>query len=333
MVRGITSGQKGSFQPGSSGIRILLVSNAFNTMTQKIFLECQSARHKVDFHEYVTPEEMIATVRKLSPQMIVCPFLTKRVPAEIYRDKTVPCLIVHPGIEGDRGASSIDWALQAGSPEWGVTILQAEEEMDAGEIWSSHNFSTKRPLGGPPSKSSLYRFECIDAAVKGVKRAIEMYVDGTKPHPLDYYNTSVKGQLRPSMKQADRAVDWTWPAEKVCRFLRASDSQPGTLEVLNGLKYFLYNAIEESDSSHFKRAPAKTLLGKRDGAVLVKCGTGAVWVTHLKQSQGIKLAATSILPKDLVDRLPELPQPPLNVEIMKTPKTFQVRKFHLLLLI
>jgi putative two-component system hydrogenase maturation factor HypX/HoxX len=91
--------------------------------------------------------------------IILCPFLTKKIPESVYSDTAVPCVIIHPGIEGDRGISSIDWALRGKATELGVTLLQAVEEMDAGPIWATRTFKIKRAA----TKSSLYRIECIDA--------------------------------------------------------------------------------------------------------------------------------------------------------------------------
>src|SRR4030095_9449721 len=47
------------------------------------------------------------------------------------------CLVVHPGPVGDRGPSSLDWAIHKDVAEWGVTVLQADAEMDAGDVWGS----------------------------------------------------------------------------------------------------------------------------------------------------------------------------------------------------
>ena len=66
------------------------------------------------------------------PDIILAPFLTKTVPEDVYNNLDIPCIIVHPGIEGDRGRHSLDWALKQKQTEWGVTLLQAAEEMDAG---------------------------------------------------------------------------------------------------------------------------------------------------------------------------------------------------------
>lgn len=49
----------------------------------------------------------------------------KAIPEDIY--KRIKCLIVHPGIKGDRGPSSIDWAILNQSKEWGVTIIEADK--------------------------------------------------------------------------------------------------------------------------------------------------------------------------------------------------------------
>ena len=86
-------------------------------------------------------QDMIGAAQRFKPDLIICPFLTKRFPEKLWRhNQTVPCLVVHPGKEGDRAISSIDWAMMQKRREWGVTVLEAAEEMDAGAIWSTRNF-------------------------------------------------------------------------------------------------------------------------------------------------------------------------------------------------
>ena len=62
-------------------------------------------------------------VRRCDPDLIVAPMLTTAIPADIW--STRPCFIVHPGPRGDRGPSSLDWAIMGGARHWGVTVLQA----------------------------------------------------------------------------------------------------------------------------------------------------------------------------------------------------------------
>ena len=96
--------------------------------------ELRAAGHEVRVQLAGEPEAMGAAAA-LEPDLIICPFLKERVPAEIWQ--TYRTIIIHPGPPGDRGPSSLDWAITDGEREWGVTALQAVEEMDAGPIWGT----------------------------------------------------------------------------------------------------------------------------------------------------------------------------------------------------
>jgi putative two-component system hydrogenase maturation factor HypX/HoxX len=89
----------------------------------------------------------------------------------------------------------------------------------------------------------------------------------------------VRGRLRPPMKQADRAIDWTWDnTAAIVRKVRAADSAPGVLSTLLGISCFLYGAHEED---HLKGPPGR-VLARRDGAICIGTVDGAVWISHLK---------------------------------------------------
>ncbi|KAI8487494.1 hypothetical protein Bbelb_347280 [Branchiostoma belcheri] len=141
--------------------KVTFLCNSFNGLSQRLYLELTSRGHHVT---------------------VVCPFLTRRVPPSLYNNPARPVLIVHPGIPGDRGPSSIDWALKEGAPEWGVTVLQAADEMDAGDIWAACKF----PMSRQGTKSSLYSKEVTKAAVLSVLGAIDALERGVPPTPLDY---------------------------------------------------------------------------------------------------------------------------------------------------
>ena len=133
-------------------MRILLISTAFSGLTQRFYTELEDAGYivSVELHSG-DMAQLLEGVALFKPDLILCPFLTKYLPKEIYEH--TQCLIVHPGIKGDRGASSLDWAIQNGEPEWGVSLLEAAEEMDAGPIWSNKTF----PLRQATKSSIFYR--------------------------------------------------------------------------------------------------------------------------------------------------------------------------------
>ena len=149
----------------TDAMRILLLTHAFNCLTQRLYVELTDSGHTVsiefDVNDRVT-EEAAALFR---PEVIIAPFLKRAIPESVWR--RYRCIVIHPGIPGDRGPSALDWAILRGETEWGVTALQANAEMDAGDIWASASFPMR-----DASKSSLYRLEVTDAALECVRMTL-----------------------------------------------------------------------------------------------------------------------------------------------------------------
>jgi putative two-component system protein, hydrogenase maturation factor HypX/HoxX len=276
-------------------MKILFVSSSHNGLSQRAYIELSERGHEIEIHVMTSDEALEAAVEKYKPELIIAPFLKLGVPETIWR--RIPVFIVHPGIKGDRGPSSLDWAIMNNYEEWGVTILQAAEEMDAGDIWASHNFKMREV-----NKSNLYRHEVTQAAVKGLIEAVTKFESkGFTPEPLDYKNPAVKGRLHKAIKTQDREIDWSEPTDVIVRKIKAGDSTPGVLDEIAGEKFRLYGAHREGVLTGI---PGK-LLARRHGAICRATGDGAVWITHLKRHpHGIKLPAALALDKEIVAKLP-----------------------------
>ncbi len=283
-------------------MKILLLASAFNGMTQRAWLELRGAGHDVTVELSVSPQAMCEAVELADPDLIICPFLKERVPADIWKRRRT--IIIHPGPPGDRGPSSLDWAVTEAAPRWGVTAVQAAEEMDAGDIWASRVF----PLpAAPPPKSALYNGPVADAAIQLIHDVVRKAADPAfVPTPLDYGRPDTCGRLRPRLRQPDRAFDWADDAEHIVRRVRAADGSPGVLTELRGLPVYAYDA-------HPGQPPAGepgTVAARRHGAVLVRAGSGGVWLGHLRAAPAgvgpttIKLPATMVL----ADRLRGVPE-------------------------
>ena len=142
-------------------MRILFLTSAHNNLSQRLWIELGERGHDIRVCVAATGEAMIAAVSREAPDLILAPMLKIAVPEEVW--SRYLCLIVHPGIKGDRGPSSLDWAIANQEKVWGVTILEAADEFDAGPIWASYEFALK---ADPPAKSSLYRGQVTEAAVR-----------------------------------------------------------------------------------------------------------------------------------------------------------------------
>lgn len=262
-------------------MKILILGSAFSGLCQRVLRELVLMGHQVDQHYGMDEPVLRQQLALFQPELIICPFLTHRIPDDIWQ--THRCLIVHPGIEGDRGASSLDWAIQTQSEGWGVTLLQADAEMDAGAIWGTTNF----PLRST-SKTSVYKREVSSAAVNMIKKAVSDFADPSfQPRPLDYNNPMVRGRLMPTMKQADRAINWQHDSSAlIAAKINAADTTPGVLDELEGVPAHIFGAVLEP-----------TLTGKPGEIIAIKHGAvckatvdGAIWIRQAKTKAIANLA-------------------------------------------
>jgi putative two-component system hydrogenase maturation factor HypX/HoxX len=276
-------------------LRITVLCTAFNGLSQRVWCELRERGHVLDLVAGADSEAMQAAVERFQPDLIVAPMLKSAIPETVWRRHV--CLIVHPGIVGDRGPSSLDWALLENEREWGVTVLQADAEMDAGDIWATRTFATRAV-----SKSQLYRHEVTDAASHALLEAVERFERGeSRPRALDYGDADVRGRLRPSMRPVDRAVDWEMDSAEILRRVRCGDSYPGARARLAGREFQLFGAAAEP-KLHGRPG---TLIAQREGAVCVGSSDGAVWISHLRQKGAFKLPAAMALGADVLADVPE----------------------------
>jgi len=293
-------------------MRILLVASSYDSMTQRVHAELADGGHEVSVELALGDEVLREGVRLFDPDLVIAPMLTTTIPADIWSART--CLIVHPGPVGDRGPSALDWAVMGGAGRWGVTVLQANAVIDAGDIWASAEFTLP---GG--SKSSAYRTEVADAAARAVLLAVSRFAAGRfrpaagrfRPEPLDCGRPGGSGPPRPPCRQADRRIDWpSDPTAAVLAKLRAADSSPGVLDVLGGAEYYLVGGYTEDE---LRGAPG-TILAQRDGAICRATADGAVWIPRLRRRAAPGGPKTFKLPAALVLRgslagVPEVPAP------------------------
>ncbi len=268
-------------------MRILLLTHAFNSLSQRIYCALSARGHQVsielDIADCVS-EEAVALFR---PDLIVAPFLKRPVPESIWSRHC--CLIVHPGPPGDRGPSALDWAIMNGESVWGVTVLQAEAEMDAGPVWASAPFTMRAA-----HKASLYRHEVTNAAVQAVLAAVDRVQSG------NFLPQRVPGKAHPLMSQALRKIDWqSLSTAEILARLNAADGFPGVADSLFGQPCHLFDAWPEAT---LRGVPGE-LIARRETALCRATVDGALWMGHVKRPGSIKLPATLAFPESVA--LPE----------------------------
>jgi len=295
-------------------LRLLLLAHAFNGLTQRLHCALREAGHTVSVELDISDAVSAEAVALFQPDLVLAPFLKRRIPESLW--STRPCLVVHPGPPGDGGPAALDRAVLEGATHWGVTVLQATGELDAGPVWAWRGFAV-RPGA---SKASLYRHEVGSAAVAAVFDALQRFVPGTAgPQPPPAL-PSERGRWRGPLPQAQRAIDWRHDdTATVLRKIACAEGQPGLADTLFGLPCRLHDAHAASADT-LARAPQAapgSVVARRGPALLRLCTDGAVWIAHVVRPNDdgdppLKLPATRAFATDCA-ALPELEVPLLRV--------------------
>nr|XP_018260551.1 methionyl-tRNA formyltransferase [Kwoniella dejecticola CBS 10117]OBR82709.1 methionyl-tRNA formyltransferase [Kwoniella dejecticola CBS 10117] len=175
--------------------RILLLVSSINSFTQRVY----SYLHYLGFEQVsiqlaTSDEDMLNAAEGWDADIVLCPFLTKKLPESIYSRWIT--LVVHPGPPGDAGPSSLDWVLMgddgsiADSSEaldvllnksivdrgptqrshWGTICFQANEELDGGAVWAWEQYAL--PPIGSITKAGLYQNQHSIGAISATIHAL-----------------------------------------------------------------------------------------------------------------------------------------------------------------
>jgi putative two-component system protein, hydrogenase maturation factor HypX/HoxX len=290
-------------------VRILLLCHAFNSLSQRLHTGLRELGHEVsvelDIADAVTEE----AVQGFQPDLVLASFLKRRIPESVW--SRWPCWVVHPGPPGDQGPAALDWAVLKAEPRWGVTVLQANGDYDAGPVRTHAAFACREA-----TKASLYRHEVATAAWQAVGDALARHAPGALPPSVP-----APGRWQAPMTAESRRIDWALhDSADALRIARAADSAPGALATLFGepVRLFDLHPVSEAalHASGGAGAVPGTVIARRGPALLVRTRDHAVWVGQVRRAPGpdgltLKLAATLAFAAQAAD-LREWPVPLLR---------------------
>jgi len=282
-------------------MKITLLVTSFNSLSQAIYVWLKDRNYKIDV-VYINSITRDSEIEEFKPNIILCPFLKHYIPSSIYQK--YPTFVFHPGVRGDRGAYSIEWALINEEKRWGGVWLKAVKELDAGDIYAFGEFELEQK-----SKAYVYRVQEKKIALNSLEELLEN---------IEQEN-SIPQIQNPIHSKPEISIDWEKDTTKeIVKKINILDSDPGVKDTILGLDVYLFGAWEEERLGSEASASPKTILAKRDGAICLKTIGSAVWISHLKEENGFKLPSTYVLK----DRLKGIKEYRLPLIFDKSYKTF-----------
>ncbi len=165
-----------------------------------------------------------------------------------------------------RGAAPINWAIVNGETQTGVSLMQMDEGLDTGPVYSRHALD----LADTETAGTLAeRMATLAAHV--VRANLAAAVDGKlSPEPQHEADAS----HAPLIERAHLQVDWSRSALEIARLIRGMAPRPGAFTLLAGKVLRLHQARPMAGPMPPGALPGSvSVLGKR---ALIATGSGTL---------------------------------------------------------
>ena len=165
-----------------------------------------------------------------------------------------------------RGAAPIEWAIAGGETETGISLMQMDAGLDTGPVFAKRAL----PIGERETAGELAaRLSELAAVV--VREDLPRAVSGElRALPQD----DALATLAPLIQREHGRLDWSAPALRIDRLIRAMTPRPGAHTLLRGKQLKVIQALPVAASAD--AAPGTVLVSK--GEVTVAAGEGAIAV-------------------------------------------------------
>lgn len=173
-----------------------------------------------------------------------------------------------------RGAAPIQRAIAAGDAETGVSIMQMDAGLDTGDVWLMRSL----PIGETMTASELHDALLTLSQPALLDTLALIQAGDTKPTPQSDEGVTYAHKL----SKAEAKIDWTQPAEVICRHIRAYNPVPvAHTEDENGETYRIFTAHLGNVAS---TGMAGHVTNESTEGIVVQAGKGEVVITELQQT-------------------------------------------------
>jgi len=253
--------------------------------------------------ERVNDDASVAALEELAPDLLVVCDYGQILSPRVLAIPPLGAINLHGSLlPRHRGAAPVQWAILAGDPITGVSVIHMTPALDAGAVIVAHAapiypgdtaVELERLLAALGAEATLEAVERLQAAA-ALRAPGEPLVVGT---PQD----AAQATKAPRLTKADGLVNWSLPAARIERMRRALEPWPRVTAFLHRaggepLRIVLEDvAIAEHRDAAGAAAPG-TILAASDDGIVVACGGGtAITIRRLVPEGRRSMSAAEFL--------------------------------------
>ena len=183
-----------------------------------------------------------------------------------------------------RGAAPIHRAIEAGDTHGGVTIMQMDAGLDTGAIAAMESL----PILDTDTTGTLHDKLAQMGACLMVQVLKSLEHMALLPQPLTGISYAAK------IDKCEAQVDWSVPAQTLCRRVRAFNPSPGAFTLWEGDLLKIWSA-QVADTKAPKSASYGQIMAVTLAGIAVAAIDSIVLLTQLQRSGGKRLALADFL--------------------------------------
>jgi methionyl-tRNA formyltransferase len=225
-------------------------------------------------------------LRTLGPDLIVVAAYGRILPRAVLDLPAHGCINVHASLlPRHRGAAPIVWAILAGDPVTGVTIMAMVEEMDAGDVL----LQRETPIGPAETGGALETRLAHLGAIALVEAIDDLRTGTIRPTP----QPSAGVTFAPRIEREHCRIAWKRSALEIERQVRALAPAPSAFTLLGSQRLKVHRArVEPGENGN---ARPGYVVRADAGGIAVATGSGGLRLLEVQLEGRRRLAAGEFL--------------------------------------
>ena len=223
--------------------------------------------------ERLTPD-VIQQVVELAPDLVVVVAYGLILPRTLLKAPQFGCVNLHASLLPRwRGAAPVARAIEAGDPVTGVTIMQMDEGLDTGAVFSQ----CKCPIEQEDTTETVHTKLSLMGADELIRTLSQIESGAIFPKRQNDLEATYAAKLNPKEAQ----INWNLSAIQITRKIQAYNPWPVSHSWIRGKRIRIWQAHTDEDMT-LTGVPGQVVV--RDKQTLgVMSGGGVVYVTLLQK--------------------------------------------------
>jgi methionyl-tRNA formyltransferase len=232
--------------------------------------------------ERINDDDSIAALTQLVPDLLVVCDYGQILSPRVLGVAPLGGINLHGSLlPRHRGAAPIQWAILAGDPITGVSVIHMTPALDAGAVIVARAAPIYPGDTAPALEAHLAELGA-GATLEAIERldAARAFWKPGEPLEIGVPQDTAKATRAPRLSKADGIVDWSQPAARIERMRRALEPWPRTTAFLaraggDPLRLVLEDvAVDPDHAAAAAGAAPGTILSSGDAGIVVACGGG-----------------------------------------------------------